>query len=136
MPKNVSSVLHFCSAIVVLTLNLMVWSVINTKKRELKVLFFSYQIIFFIPLYSPKMCLLYMLYLYAAGPMLQSCLLLYCVYVYLCFVENLRIYLIEHTAVHIKSQYLVWLRWSYGFANGSLVNTINRILTTCSITVI
>ena len=63
MPKNVSSVLHFCSAIVVLTLNLMAWSVINTKKRELKVLFFSYQIIFFIPIYSQKKCLLYMLFI-------------------------------------------------------------------------
>ena len=135
MPKNVSSVLHFCSAIVVLALNLMAWSVINTKKRELKVLFFSYQIIFFIPIYSQK-SVYFTCYLYAASPMLQSCLLLYCVYVYLCFVENLRIYLIEHTVVHIKPQYLVWLRWSYGFANGSLVNTIKRILTTCSITLI
>ena len=73
----------------------------------------------------------YMLLQTSAYNLLLLCLLLYCVYVYLCW--KVPVFILLYI-VHIELQYPV--RWCYGFANGSLVIIISRILITSSMALI
>ena len=107
-------------------------------------------VINFIPMYFQKKCLLYIIFirckLYAAAVIklrfivamliiiLCICISLFSweVYVLILFIFFLFISYLIDLIVYTEPQFPFRIRWCYGFANGSFVNTISTILVTRS----